>query len=296
MVAALVPAITLGQYVTYAAAHVDAPGHGVAHQIVAVWRPRSSIPALPPTSPRVQPTPKIDPSLDGPGSSAAALTPQRGATSQPSRPGTDPGPAPRPIGPVVATSAMEFADIRHIRPLPDGRVLVNDGLRHLVWMVDAALRTATVVVDSAPGHVNSYGREAGGLLPWVADSSLFVDPQSKALVVLDPRGRVGRVMAAPTSSGMSLTLLAEPAVSGGQSFLSPRFGLVYETSGAYRPDPPPGARDSMKIVVEDSIELLGMSPTTRSVEDLLWLARGATREWTIMRGRATIGQLLPTPQ
>jgi hypothetical protein len=98
----------------------------------------------------------------------------------------------------------------------------------------------------------------------------------------------------PSSSGLSTTALSDPSYSAGRSAISSRYGFVYDASGVYRPDPPPGTRDSTVLTVQDSVEIVAMNPSTGEVDELLWLARGATREWTVKGGRATVGKLLPT--
>jgi hypothetical protein len=72
------------------------------------------------------------------------------------------GPRPRTIGPVIAASTMQFGEIRQIRPFADGHLLVNDGARRQIWLVDATLKTGTVVLDSAGGRFNSYGDTRAG--------------------------------------------------------------------------------------------------------------------------------------
>ncbi len=96
------------------------------------------------------------------------------------------GPAPHPLGAVIATSLATFRSIAHVRPLLDGRVLVQDAGARTVTLLDAALGSAVVVLDSASGRSNSYGSLPGALLPFFGDSSLFYDGASNALLVLDP--------------------------------------------------------------------------------------------------------------
>ena len=105
----------------------------------------------------------------------------------------------RPLGPVVATAAESLGFVAGVRALPGGRVLVNDPARRRVLLLDAALATPTVIVDSASGAVNSYGPRGGGLIPYRGDSTLFVDPASLSMLVIDPQGVVARVMSVPRS-------------------------------------------------------------------------------------------------
>ena len=105
----------------------------------------------------------------------------------------------RPLGTVVATASESLGVVTGVRALPGGRVLVNDAQRRRVVMLDASLANPTVVVDSASGAVNSYGPRGGGLIPYRGDSTLFVDPASLSMLVIDPAGAVARVMSVPRS-------------------------------------------------------------------------------------------------
>jgi hypothetical protein len=105
----------------------------------------------------------------------------------------------RPLGAIVATATDSLGVVGGVRALPGGRVLVNDMARRRVLLFDASLANPTVVVDSAAGAVNSYGPRGGGLIPYRGDSTLFVDPTSLSMLVIDPAGSVARVMSVPRS-------------------------------------------------------------------------------------------------
>jgi hypothetical protein len=76
-------------------------------------------------------------------------------------------------------------------------VLVNDAGRRRLVLLDKSLGNATVVIDSTAGAANSYGPRAAPLIGYLGDSSLFVDIASTSLLVIDPAGKVARVMSAP---------------------------------------------------------------------------------------------------
>ena len=105
----------------------------------------------------------------------------------------------RKLGPIVATATDSLGAFGGVRALPGGGVLVNDMSRRRVLMLDGGLATASVVVDSASGAVNSYGPQPGGLIPYRGDSTLFVDAASLSMLVIDPKGVVARVMSVPRS-------------------------------------------------------------------------------------------------
>lgn len=87
--------------------------------------------------------------------------------------------------------------ISAVRQLPGGRLLVNDPARRRVVMLDSMMKTVAVVADTTPATQNAYGVRGGGILPWRGDSTLFLDPASLSMLVLDPNGMITRVMAAP---------------------------------------------------------------------------------------------------
>jgi hypothetical protein len=104
----------------------------------------------------------------------------------------------RQLGTVTATAAEKLGLVNNIRALSDGRVYVNDPMHRRVLLFDAGLQTFTVVADSLGANGNTYGRVAG-LIPSRGDSTLLVDPQSLSMLVLDPAGKVARVMSVPNA-------------------------------------------------------------------------------------------------
>jgi hypothetical protein len=95
-----------------------------------------------------------------------------------------------------AKSSEHFGTILNVRPLANGALLVNDGQRRQVVMLDATLNNRTVLIDSVSIGGQSYGATAAPIVPYLADSSLFVDNASLSLLVIDPNGKIVRVMAA----------------------------------------------------------------------------------------------------
>ena len=64
----------------------------------------------------------------------------------------------RTLTPALAKSTETFGAILTIRQLPGGRVLVDDGRRRRVVLLDSTLATRAVVLDSASGGAgNAYG-------------------------------------------------------------------------------------------------------------------------------------------
>jgi hypothetical protein len=103
------------------------------------------------------------------------------------------GPQIQRIESASAISTEPLGSVTSVRELRDGKVLVNDGTRRRLILMDSTLATISVVLDSVSDIETTYGPRAGALLPYRGDSILFVDPAAYALVVLDPEGRFVRV-------------------------------------------------------------------------------------------------------
>ena len=86
-----------------------------------------------------------------------------------------------------------------VRQLRDGRLLVNDTQRRQLLVLDAAMTAMTVIADSASGSARSYGARAGGIIPYLADSTLFVDPAGLSMFVIGPDGAIARIASLPRS-------------------------------------------------------------------------------------------------
>jgi hypothetical protein len=144
----------------------------------------------PPRPPQQQPAPQqpqrqmVRPDGAPPGVPGAAQAPP---------PAMLVGPQIQRIETAAALSPDAFGAITGVRELSDGRILVNDGTRRRLLMLDSALTTVSVVLDSLSEIAHSYGTRAGALLPWQGDTTLFVDPAAFAIVMLDGAGRIARV-------------------------------------------------------------------------------------------------------
>jgi hypothetical protein len=114
---------------------------------------------------------------------------------------------PRPLGAVLATSDA-FPAISAVRVLSTGEVLVNDPARRQVVLLDTMLTVRRVVADSTPTTARAYGSRIGGLIGFRGDSTLFVDPGSAAMIVIDQNGQLTRVIAAPSRGGDMNCLLS----------------------------------------------------------------------------------------
>lgn len=112
-------------------------------------------------------------------------------------------PAIRQLGAVTAKSTETFNNVTSVRALSSGGVLVNDVSGRRVLLFDPQLSKFTIVADSTSATANAYGGRSGALVAYRGDSSIFVDPSSVSMLVIDPSGKVGRVIAIPRAEDAS---------------------------------------------------------------------------------------------
>ena len=105
-------------------------------------------------------------------------------------------PAVRQLPTPSATSVDVLGSLAAVRHLPNGNVLVNDQAGRRLLLLDSTLKRVAIVADSSSG-ANGYGARPGGLIAYRGDSTLFVDPAALSMLVIDPAGKITRVMAAP---------------------------------------------------------------------------------------------------
>ena len=99
--------------------------------------------------------------------------------------------------------------------------------------MDTTLRTVGVVLDSLTEVENAYGTRPAAIIPYRADSTLFIDPASYAMLVIDPSGRVARVRSVPRVEDAGRFGGGE---FGGRSGIDALGRIVYRVPA--RPGPP----------------------------------------------------------
>ena len=177
----------------------------------------------------------------------------------------------RRIGAITAASSDSILMLGGIRHLPNGSLIVNDVLSRRLLLLDKSLEVVDVIADTTPGSPNPYGSARGSLMPYKGDSSLFIDPSSLSMLVLDGEGRIARVMSVPRSQDagmMAATTL------GGAGFDGER--MVYRSMGGMRmqagssPGANPGAaRSGMSFSapqMPDSMPIVRVNLATRTVD------------------------------
>ncbi len=183
-------------------------------------------------------------------------------------------PPVRQIGAVSATSSESYPTIVGVRALPDGRVLVNDVGARRVLLYDASLSTFTIVADSTSDTGNAYGGRTGNLIAYRGDSSVFIDPASVSMLVIDGSGKVARVMAIPRAQDAGA--IGSPV---GNATIDPNGRLIYRAQpgfafggggrvqiqgapGAARTGPPPMPD------IPDSAFIVSVNLATRKLDTL----------------------------
>lgn len=195
-------------------------------------------------------------------------------------------PPVRQIGSVTAAAAEKFTVVQGIRTLSNGSVLVNDVSGRRVVLFDPKLSTFAVIADSTSATANAYGGRTGSVVAYRGDSSLFIDPASVSMLVLDPAGKVARVMAIPRGEDAMMlgSLLGSPAFDG-------KGRLIYRAGGGMRMMRPGGAntrivesnrgagpRPSMTPPeIPDSAFIVAVDLATRKVDTLGYVRTPKTK-------------------
>jgi hypothetical protein len=130
-------------------------------------------------------------------------------------------------------------------------------------MLDANLKSSSVVIDSTTGAPNSYGPRATPIIPYLGDSTLFVDNASQSLLVIDPAGKVARVMAAPNPQDLMF-------LTGAQSYVDSKGRLLYRGFGMPRNTRvAPGANGAPAMpAIPDSNPILRADFETRTTDTI----------------------------
>jgi hypothetical protein len=173
-----------------------------------------------------------------------------------------PLPPIRLLGPIEHVSTVTVKAVSAVRELSGRRVLVNDIVDHRVLLFDSTLTHATAVADSTASTANAYGNMPGGLIPYRGDSTLFIDPASLSMLVLDDSGRVARVMAVPRPNE-AIFLIGGPF---GTSGFDPAGRLVYRGNTFSLRAPPAKGGDPTSMIPQfpDSAPIVRVTLATRA--------------------------------
>lgn len=172
----------------------------------------------------------------------------------------------RQLPAVAAKSAESWGNIIGLRALPGGRLLVNDAAGRKVVLLDSTLTPVMVVADTTPATATAYTGRIAGLIAYRGDSTLFVDPQSMSMTVIDPNGKLTRVMALPRSQDAG----ALGGAQSGSAGLDAKGRLVYRAPFTFfrgNAPPPSGGVPAMPTPPE-SAAIVRVDLTTRTVDTI----------------------------
>lgn len=192
----------------------------------------------------------------------------------------------RSLAPVEATSKQTFGLLYFVRPLADGRLLVNDGARRQLLALDSTLKTATMILDSVPRDGISYGTRPQPMMPYLGDSTLMVDITSNSLLLLDPFGKIVRTISVPHAR--DITLMG--ALGSGGAGADAMGRLVYRGPQAQISQPGDGVTRTVRR--HDRAPVLRANLETRTIDTIgnIRIAGARTQTTALPRGgfRTTI--------
>jgi hypothetical protein len=193
----------------------------------------------------------------------------------------------------TASSKPILGMVTAVRQLPNGSVLVNDAGKRQLVVFDGALASATVVADSVAGAANSYGPSAGAIVPYLGDSTLFIDPRDLTMYVLTPAGAIARLAAVPRSqdaASFSSNMVGSPA-------LDAEGRLVYRVMAPFRLPARPAKGVPTIPEMPDSSAIVRLSLATRKVDTAVYYKIPQTKMTVNQtdRGISITSQLNPMP-
>jgi hypothetical protein len=199
----------------------------------------------------------------------------------------------RRLGAAVATSDALGA-VAAVQALPGGRLLVNDPARRQLVLLDSSMKLVAVVADTTSATKSAYGTRAAGLLPFRGDSALFVDPNSLSMLVIDPAGKIARIMAAPRANDV-IFLLGGPQGNPG---FDAKGRLVYRAQSFGPPRGGTAGQPLQPPVVPDSVPLVRYDLLTRKLDTAAFVRSPAPKFNIVQneRGVSMTSTINPLPE
>jgi hypothetical protein len=180
-----------------------------------------------------------------------------------------------------ATYPEAFSIVSGLREMPDGRLMITDGISQVVAWVD--LEAGTMEQIGKEGQGPREYRTPDALFPWPGDSTLLVDLGNGRLTVLGPNGEFTRTMPIARQVGDLLVVVLPSAVDAE--------GLIY-----YQPLDMGGPDQGRgRPQVADSAAIARWDPRTDQVDTLGMVSLRERRTQT--RGQNISIRLVPlTPE
>lgn len=191
-----------------------------------------------------------------------------------------PLPPVRPLGPVTQVSPADLVgSVSAVRPLPGGGAIVNDLTRRQLIVLDADFKLKSVIADTTPATANGYSSRVAGLMAYKGDSSLFIDPASLSMLVIDGKGEVVRVMAVPRPQDANF-MIGGPFGTPG---VDPQGRIVYR--GFVRPNMqgmnmggPPQPGQPMRVpTMADTAPIFRVNLATRALDTVTYFKIPSTQ-------------------
>ena len=180
---------------------------------------------------------------------------------------------------IVSSDTSILMGLSGVRHLPNGSVLVNDPNKRQLVLFDSTLKKYKIIADTSTNSPNSYGLRpaTGGLIPYVGDSSLFIDSESLAFLVINPQGEFTRVMAPTRASDLRYISSAPFSTAG----FDAKGRLIYKTSR-----PAPGMNsfafptDGKPLVMpaSDSAPIMRMDLDKRTVDTVTMMKTAVVKQ------------------
>jgi hypothetical protein len=165
------------------------------------------------------------------------------------------------IGPTLAISTEPMGSVSQVRHLSGGRVLVNDITGRRLLIFDSSLRHSTVIADSTGASGLHYSSRVAGIIAFRGDSTLFADPITSVLVVLDAAGKVTRTLAPPSIEQIN-SLVGGPYGTPG---FDAKGRIVYRA----RIPNPPDTRNGIPLPLADSALIIRFDFVTRKQDTVV---------------------------
>lgn len=192
----------------------------------------------------------------------------------------------RQLGAVTGKSAEALGvNVTGVRQLSNGKILANDMANRRVLMFDPSLATFTVIADSTSATANAYSGQFGGLIGYRGDSTIFVDPTSLSMLVIDGSGKVARVMSVPRPQDAMMLATGAAAFDASGRLVyraPPNFGRRnFGANGAFTPPDIPDSAAVVRIeLASRKLDTLGFIKTPKIKLDMTRTDNGGMRVTT----------------
>jgi len=199
------------------------------------------------------------------------------------------------ISTASAVSSEPFRAVASVRELANGRVLVNDILARRLVLMDSSMHVERVLLDSAATGGDSYGVRPGALIPYRADTTLFIDPASYSMQVIDGAGKL--VRARSVWRAQDAQAVAAPGMAIGQIGTDGKGRIVYRVMPQMQAPVRSASGGFAFPGIPDSAFIVAADPDTRKIDTLgVIKTAGGTMRVKQDNGRVSVSPIInPLP-